>query len=101
MKRLQNPCDRSSRDFSSRWSDRERLALKIGLAAAIFVASVGAVAAGERDAARRAPGFSPSLQEGRSAAEQDRIHYDLSAPLGRMGLGADPAHPEGPGNFTF
>lgn len=91
MKRPQNPCDRSSHD----------LAQTIGLATAIFVASVGAVAAGERDAHRCAPGFSPSLQEGRSAAQQDRIDYDSSAPGGRMGLGADPAHPEGPGNFSF
>ncbi len=87
--------------FNSRWTDPRKLARKIGLTAAIFVASVGAVAAGERYALRGAPGFSARQEEGRSAAQQDRIHYDSSAPVGRMGLGADPAHPEGPGNFSF
>ncbi|MHB8885527.1 MAG: hypothetical protein ACYC5H_10710 [Methylovirgula sp.] len=28
----------------------------------------------------------------------DRRDYDYSGTRGRMGLGADPAHPEGPGN---
>ncbi|WP_026605746.1 hypothetical protein [Methylocapsa acidiphila] len=38
--------------------------------------------------------------EGRSAAEQDRANYDWSGTRGRMGLGASPMHPEGPGNFS-
>ena len=29
----------------------------------------------------------------------DRRDYDDSGTRGRMGLGADPAHPEGPGNM--
>lgn len=101
MKLLQSPCHRSSHDFSLRWSDHRKLAGKIGLAAAILVALAGAVAADERYPLGSAPGFSARQQEGRSAAQQDRIHYDSSAPVGRMGLGADPAHPEGPGNFSF
>jgi hypothetical protein len=30
----------------------------------------------------------------------DRKAYDESGTIGRMGLGADPAHPEGPGNVS-
>jgi hypothetical protein len=33
-----------------------------------------------------------------SRADCDRRDYDYSGTRGRMGLGADPAHPEGPGN---
>ncbi len=38
--------------------------------------------------------------EGRSAAAQDRANYDWSGTRGRMGLGASPMHPEGPGNVS-
>lgn len=31
--------------------------------------------------------------------QADRIRYDHSGTRGREGLGASPAHPEGPGNF--
>jgi hypothetical protein len=40
------------------------------------------------------------LAQGRSVAEWDRFRYDYSGTRGRLGLGADPAHPEGPGNFS-
>ena len=40
------------------------------------------------------------LAEGRSAADWDRYRYDYSGTRGRMGLGASPYHPEGPGNFS-
>lgn len=40
------------------------------------------------------------LAQGRSVQEWDRYRYDYSGTHGRMGLGADPAHPEGPGNFS-
>lgn len=33
-----------------------------------------------------------------SRADCDRRDYDWSGTRGRMGLGADPAYPEGPGN---
>jgi hypothetical protein len=79
----------------------EQWARKIGLAAAILVASVGAVAADERYALREAPGIY-AYQEGRSSAvQQDWTRQDSSATVDRIGLGADPAHPEGPGNFSF
>jgi hypothetical protein len=79
----------------------EQRARKIGLAAAILVASVGAVAAGERYARQEAPGIH-AYREGRSSAvQQDWTRQDSSATVDRIGLGADPAHPEGPGNFSF
>ncbi|MCI0467780.1 MAG: hypothetical protein L0Y57_12360 [Beijerinckiaceae bacterium] len=40
------------------------------------------------------------IAEGRSVQEWDWLRYDYSGTRGRMGLGADPAHPEGPGNFS-
>lgn len=40
------------------------------------------------------------IAEGRSVQEWDWFRYGYSGSRGRMGLGADPAHPEGPGNFS-
>jgi hypothetical protein len=40
------------------------------------------------------------IAEGRSIQDWDRLRYGYSGTRGRMGLGADPAHPEGPGNFS-
>lgn len=42
-----------------------------------------------------------SCEPGYSAQSQDRAAYDCSGTRGRMGLGASPMHPEGPGNVTF
>jgi hypothetical protein len=36
-----------------------------------------------------------------SMAGRDRAHYNHSGTRGRMGLGANPRSPEGPGNVTF
>jgi hypothetical protein len=35
-----------------------------------------------------------------SLQSQDRAAYDCSGTRGRIGLGASPFHPEGPGNVT-
>lgn len=40
------------------------------------------------------------IAEGRSVQEWDWLRYGYSGTRGRLGLGADPAHPEGPGNFS-
>jgi hypothetical protein len=40
------------------------------------------------------------IAQGRSVQEWDRFRYGYSGTRGRMGLGADPARPEGPGNFS-
>jgi hypothetical protein len=49
-----------------------------------------------------APPYSPAgrIAQGRPIQELDRLRYGYSGTRGRMGLGADPAHPEGPGNFS-
>ena len=36
--------------------------------------------------------------EGRSSQQVDNYRYNFSGTRGREGLGADPRHPEGPGN---
>jgi hypothetical protein len=79
----------------------EQRARTIGLAVALLVASVGAVGADECYALREAPGFYAYREGCSSAVQQDRTHQDSSATFGRIGLGADPAHPEVPGNFSF
>jgi hypothetical protein len=50
-----------------------------------------------------APGYDPydPCEPGYSAQSQDRAAYDCSGTRGRMGLGASPFHPEGPGNVTI
>jgi hypothetical protein len=40
------------------------------------------------------------LLQGRPVQELDWFRYGYSGTRGRIGLGADPAHPEGPGNFS-
>jgi len=42
----------------------------------------------------------PHLQPCTSLDDCDRKAFDESGTRGRMGLGADPAHPEGPGNVS-
>ncbi len=37
---------------------------------------------------------------GGAPSRQDRAEFDRSGTRGRMGLGASPYHPEGPGNAT-
>jgi hypothetical protein len=39
-------------------------------------------------------------QPGYSVQSQDRAAYDCSGTRGRIGLGASPFHPEGPGNVV-
>jgi hypothetical protein len=40
------------------------------------------------------------MAQGRPVQELEWLRYGYSGTRGRMGLGADPAHPEGPGNFS-
>jgi hypothetical protein len=72
---------------------------KIGLAAAALLASMHVVAAQEQ---REQPHYG-SYQNPppcTSLADCGRKAYGESGTRGRMGLGADPAHPEGPGNVS-
>lgn len=95
-------CDEPSTTFHAsatlRAIFRHRLALGILLA----------LTAGYAGEAAAEPSHSPAKASGAhstgtqapcsSLSDCDRRAYDYSGSRGRMGLGADPAHPEGPGN---
>jgi hypothetical protein len=90
------------------WINRAA-ARKIGLGAAILVASVGTVAAGELYLSSPANQYySPYENDGRfeepnpgvAPSRADRNQFDRSGTRGRQGLGASPLHPEGPGNVS-
>jgi hypothetical protein len=66
-----------------------------------MLASGGAIAQSSYDEYGPAPNPPPGwIAQGRPVQEWDRFRYGYSGTRGRMGLGADPAHPEGPGNFS-
>ena len=67
-----------------------------------MLASGGAIAQASYYEYGPAPPNSPAgrIAQGRPVEELDRLRYGYSGTRGRMGLGADPAHPEGPGNFS-
>lgn len=54
---------------------------------------------------RRAPAPPPNPYScdpsGYTVPAQTHAEYDCSGTVGRVGLGASPFHPEGPGNVTF
>lgn len=84
------------------WSEKTRAhhkLQKIGLAATVLLASVRVVVAQEQYAPPQYGSYhNPAPCT--SLADCDRKAYDKSGTRGRMGLGADPAHPEGPGNVS-
>jgi hypothetical protein len=66
-----------------------------------MLASGGAIAQSSYDEYGPPPNPPPGwIAHGRPVQEWDRFRYGYSGTRGRMGLGADPAHPEGPGNFS-
>lgn len=81
-----------------------------------LLATAGTAEARHRRVAHRAPhmraqyvpspyrepqfGYYPGMKPCFSLDDCDRKAFDESGTRGRMGLGADPAHPEGPGNFS-
>jgi hypothetical protein len=82
-------------------------AQKIGLAAAILVASVGAVVADERFPPNRDYGpyehnghFVKPIPGSMAPSRMDRNEFFRSGTRGRLGLGGSPIHPEGPGNVS-
>jgi hypothetical protein len=74
-----------------------RKARTIGLAVAVLVASTRVVAAQEQHEHPQY-GFYQNRPPCTSVDDCNRRAFDKSGTPGRMGLGADPAHPEGPGN---
>jgi hypothetical protein len=82
------------------WSEKalaRHKAQKIGLAVAVLVASMRVVAAQEQHEHPQY-GFYQNPPPCMSLDDCNRRAFDKSGTPGRMGLGADPAHPEGPGN---
>jgi hypothetical protein len=78
-------------------------ARKIGLAVAMLMTSMGVIAAHERYPSGADLYYHAYLfYEHHSIApsRRDRFRFDRSGTRGRMGLGADTAHPEGPGNVS-
>jgi hypothetical protein len=74
---------------------------RIGFDVAMLLASMGAVAAQERRPSGSDQYYNPYPNPPcTSLADCDRKAFDESGARGRMGLGADPAHPEGPGNVS-
>jgi hypothetical protein len=82
------------------WSEKalaRRKARTIGLAVAALVALMRVVAAQEQHEHPQ-DGFYQNRTPCSSLDDCDCRAFDKSGTPGRMGLGADPAHPEGPGN---
>lgn len=95
-------CDEPSKTFRARATRRRAFRRKPALGILLTVTALYAgVAAAEpsHPPAQAAGGHSTSAQAPcPSLSDCDRRAYDYSGTRGRMGLGADPAHPEGPGN---
>ena len=74
-----------------------------------FVLGAAALAAPAAASAQTHRQFAPKpvqqqynpCEPGYSVQSQVRAQYDCSGTIGRVGLGASPYHPEGPGNPTF
>jgi hypothetical protein len=68
----------------------------------MLMASMAVVAAQEQYPPTRDLYNRYGLYEYRSVAPSrwDRLRFHRSGTRGRMGLGADPAHPDGPGNVS-
>jgi len=85
------------------WSEKTRArqkTRKIGLAATVLLASVRVVAAEDQHDQPPYGSYQQNPPPCTSLADCDRKAYGESGTRGRMGLGADPAHPEGPGNVS-
>ena len=67
-----------------------------------MLASGSAIAQSSYYEYRQAPPNPPRdrIAQGLPVQELDWFRYGYSGTAGRIGLGADPAHPEGPGNFS-
>jgi hypothetical protein len=68
----------------------------------MLIASMGVAAAQERRPSGSDQYYNPypNPPPCASLADCDRKAFDESGTRGRMGLGADPAHPKGPGNVS-
>ncbi len=102
-------------DLAGSWESSMKLLGALALLAATLVAPPAALA--QRYAPPPPPAYysSPGYSyppyyyyeqqgpcpTGYSLQQQDRAAYDCSGTRGRIGLGASPMHPEGPGNVVI
>jgi hypothetical protein len=76
-----------------------KCSITAGLAAVTLIAGAsGAWAQAYHSTQPYAPYY--PLREQLPVQVQQQLEYDRSGTIGRMGLGASPYHPEGPGNVT-
>jgi hypothetical protein len=75
-------------------------AAKLGLIAAIFTSISGsAFAHGVPALSQQAKDYMAVYSDTASPVSNVQ-NFNMSGTAGRLGLGANPAHPEGPGNFS-
>lgn len=95
-------CDEPSATFRARATLRGafRRKLALGILLALTAGYAGEAAAKPSHASAQTSGAHSTGAQApcSSLSDCDRRAYDYSGTRGRMGLGADPAHPEGPGN---
>lgn len=75
---------------------------RVVLVAAALIASMGVVAAKDRQPADAGQyyGLYQSPSSNIAPARSDRLDFDHSGTRGRQGLGESPFNPEGPGNVS-
>jgi hypothetical protein len=76
----------------------------LAFAGSIAIASVGAATAQQAYPAQPHQYYGLYQENqgaGSASSRQDRAEFDRSGTRGRMGLGASPYHPEGPGNANY
>jgi hypothetical protein len=86
----------------------EKNTVRSGLRILVFAGSVVIASAGMAAAQQAYPapahqyyGLYQSQGAETAVSRQDRADFDRSGTRGRMGLGASPYHPEGPGNPNY
>jgi hypothetical protein len=73
----------------------------LALAGLTSIMSIGSAAVAQQpQTARSAYQYYQQGPGGVALSRQDRADFDRSGTRGRMGLGASPYHPEGPGNVS-
>jgi hypothetical protein len=83
-------------------NSRALRSLKIGLAAAVLVATTGSITAQPLNHFQVEQDYGTDQRALKITAPPrwDRIHFDHSGTRGREGLGASARYPEGPGNVS-
>jgi hypothetical protein len=73
---------------------------KLGLIAAIFASISGSAFAHDVPAQSQQAKDYMAVYSDSASPVSNAPDFNMSGTVGRLGLGANPAHPEGPGNFS-